>query len=207
MAKQSKFKIQRQLGVELPGFGDKGAKGPLAKRAYPPGFHGPNRRRKISEYGIRLREKQKLRFHYGIKEKVLLNYVKKAKKRSNRWFKELSSMLERRLDNVVFRLGFLPTMASARQFVGHGHVLVDGKRVDIASYILKPGQVVSLKPSSYKNILVEQTIKEPTLQLPEYLTVETVDGNPVGRVADFPNSSHIPFELDNQHVIEYYGRV
>ena len=167
-----RFKIQRQLGVELPGFGDKKAKGPLSKRPYPPGVHG-QLRRKASEYGVRLREKQKLRFHYGIKENQLINYIIKSKKKSSNWFVILTQTIECRLDNVIFRLGFAPTIPAARQMVRHGAVLVNGKRVNIPSYIVSVGSKITLKEKWYENTLYKQTRKEPTLELPHFLSIAT----------------------------------
>ena len=207
MQNKSKFKIQRRLGVVLPGFGDKAAKGPLSKRPYPPGMHGQGRGRKVSEFGIRLKEKQKIIYHYGVKEKQLITLIKKAKRKQSNWFDELTAMLECRLDNVLFRLGFFPTIQSARQVTVHGHVLVNGKKCDIPSYIVQLGDKISLKEKTYKNALHVNTRKEPTLELPEFLQIEDKKGQGTGEVVSKPNTAHIPFEIQHQYVIEYYGKV
>jgi len=142
MSVRKKWKIQRALGLELPGLGKPGA---LEKRNCPPGQHGKARKPKISQFGAQLREKQKLLFHYGIREEQLRRFVRNAKSRQPKnWIEALIGLLERRLDNVVFRLGFARSMAAARQLVSHGHVLVDGRRETIGSMVLDPGAVVQL---------------------------------------------------------------
>ena len=206
MKRPGKFKIQRQLGTLLPGLGDKKAKGPLSKRAYPPGQHG-QRRRKISEFGLRLREKQKIRAHYGVKEYQLVNLIKKAKKKDSNWFNVLTYLLECRVDNLLFRLGFAPTIPMARQMVVHGNVLVDGKVIKTPSYTISVGQKISLSEKMTKNIIVEKTRKEPTLPLPSFVALEKEGDKEIGRLVELPVREHIPFELTPQYVIEYYGRV
>lgn len=137
MSQRRKFKIQRSLGVELPGLGKPGA---LEKRNYPPGQHGKSRRSKPSEYAVQLKEKQKLLFHYGIREEQLRRFVRKARSASpSNWIDSLIGLLERRLDNIVFRLGFARSIAAARQLVSHGHILVDGRRQTIGSMVLRVG--------------------------------------------------------------------
>lgn len=205
--KKRRFKIQRRLKTVLPGFGDKKAKGPLEKRPNPPGQHGTQRQQKLSEYGIRLREKQKIRFHYGVTEKQLLVMIKKSKKRGGDWFRNFVRLIESRLDNTVFRLGFFPTMASARQMVNHGHVLVNGKKIDIPSYILKIGDVITLKEKTYENILFQKTSETPTLPLPEFLSLEEKDKKLVGKVVNEAQDGDVPFEFISQYFIEYYGKV
>ena len=124
---RARFKIQRRFGVELPGLGKSGA---LDRRPYPPGQHGM-KRKKLSDYTIRLMEKQKIMFHYGLREGQLTNYVRKCKKdKSRAWVDTLIITLESRLDNVIFRLGLAPSIPAARQMVGHGHVFVNGKHVN-----------------------------------------------------------------------------
>ena len=136
MNTKARFRVQRRLGVELPGLGKPGA---LERRPYPPGESG-NKRKKYSDYALRLEEKQKLRIHYGLKERQLRRFIRSAKtgQQGSGWVNKLVGALERRLDNVIFRLGLAPSIASARQLVSHGHVLVDNQRVDIPSYVLKP---------------------------------------------------------------------
>ena len=199
--KKRRFKIQRRLKTELPGLGKPGA---LARRNYVPGQHGPTIRTKLSEYGLRLREKQKVVFHYNIKEKQLIRFIKNSKRGlTKNWSEKLFSMLELRLDNVVFRLGYFPSTRSARQAIVHRHVLVNGKRVDIPSYICKVGDKISLTESMTKNILVEQTKEKPTLELASYLKLNKADGE----IIEEPTTKHIPFEFNIQYFIEYYGKV
>jgi small subunit ribosomal protein S4 len=206
--KESKFKKQRRLGVLLPGLGDKKAKGALSKRPYPPGQHGPENRRRSSEYGVRLKEKQKLRYHYGLKEKQLKTMILKAKRKESNWMNAFTSCVERRLDNLLFRAGFFPTIPAARQAVVHGHVLVDGKKCDIPSAVIVLGSEISLKKKMSDNVLVVQTKKEPTLELPHFIKVElNKDKIEVITVIDMPLIQDIPFEFEPQYVIEYYGKL
>ena len=164
--KVSKFKKQRRVGVELPGLGKPGA---LAKRNYPPGHHGQMRRRP-TEYSLRLTEKQKVLFHYNIREKQFRRFIKDAK-RGNvvNWTDRLFSLLEMRLDNLVFRLGFARSLPAARQLVVHKHVYVDGKVLDRPSAIIKIGQEISLREKIYKTVHYEALKENPTLSLPEFL--------------------------------------
>ena len=143
------WKVSRRLGISLSGTGKE-----LARRPYAPGQHGQNNRRKLSEYGLQLREKQKLRMTYGLSERQFANlFVKAGKIREGKHGDNFMILLERRLDNVVYRLGLATTRRQARQLVNHGHITVDGKRVDIPSYEVKPGQVISLRERS-KNLQV-----------------------------------------------------
>ncbi len=202
---RSRFKIQRALGVELPGLGKAGA---LARRPYGPGVHG-NKRKKISDYAVRLKEKQKLVFHYGLREKQLVTYVKQAKKNTagKPWMEVLLTNLESRLNNVVFRLGFAPSMLAASQMVSHGQVLVNGKKVDRSSFIVKTGDVVSLTEKGYNNQLYKQTQETPRFAaVPACYNVEGSDKKKASMVAA-PLESDVPFEFNSQLVIEYYWKV
>ena len=206
MERKPKFKLQRQVGVTLPGFGDKKEKGPIAKRPFPPGHHGRTKNRRVSEYGIRLREKQKIRYHYGLKDKQLRTMVKKSKRKESNWLNAFVDFAERRLDNVIFRLGFAPTMKCARQMVSHGNVLVDGKRVDIPSFIVQIGQEITLAEKMYENLIVKKTLEKPTLDLAHFLKLEGKE-KPVGSVIDHPLVSDIPFEFEPQYFIEFCGTI
>ena len=206
MKRQRKYKIQRKLNVVLPSFGDKKEKGALAKRPTPPGFHGKLKSRRTSEFGLRLREKQKIRFYYGLKEKQVRTLVVKSKKKESNWLLAFVDTVERRLDNVLFRLGFYPTIPAARQATVHGHVFVNGKRCDIPSCIIPIGAEISLTEAAYNNILVQETLKEPTLELPHYLKLDTKEGKQIGTVIDKPLLSDIPFEFEHQYFIEFYGK-
>ncbi|KMW70350.1 30S ribosomal protein S4, partial [Limnoraphis robusta] len=151
-----RLRIVRRLG-DLPGLTRK-----VARRAYPPGQHG-QARRKRSEYAIRLEEKQKLRFNYGLSEKQLLRYVKKARRATGSTGQVLLQMLEMRLDNTIFRLGMAPTIPGARQLVNHGHVTVNGRVVDIASYQCRPGDLVGIKNREKSREMVKANLQYPGL--------------------------------------------
>ena len=153
-------KIERRFGVSLNLKGERrlAGKSALEKRPYGPGQHG-QRRKKVSEYGLQLNEKQKAKFMYGVSEKQMRALFTEAKRRAGNTGTNLVVLLEQRLDNVVYRMGFASTRRFARQFVNHGHVLVDGKRVDIASYRVKPGQKVEIREKSKSNSQVQRAIE------------------------------------------------
>ena len=202
MLRKAKFKTQRRLGIELPGLGKPGA---LERRPYPPGESG-NKRRKYSDYALRLEEKQKLRYHYVLKERQLRRFIRNSKSgKSSHWVNKLVSLLERRLDNVIFRLGFAPSIPAARQLVSHGHILVDGKKVSISSYVLKENQSVSVKQKSLKNQIVLQGLQNPRLDMPDYLRKEEKAGQIVGIIQAEPNIEHIPFPFNSGLFTEYYA--
>ncbi len=207
MRRQKRFKIQRRLGVDLPGFGDKKAKSAMSKRPYNPGLHGQRRGRALSDFALRLKEKQKIKYHYLLREKQLVNLIKKAKRKEANWLVAFVDMAERRLDNLVFRLGFFPTIPSSRQMVIHGHIKVDGKKCTYPGAIIPVGAKISLADKSYKNPLHLKTRKEPTLECPAFLRVEKEGNQEVGAVLDHPKVTDIPFEVETQYFIEYYGRI
>lgn len=203
---KSRFKIQRRLGVELPGLGKAGA---LDRRPYPPGQHG-QKRKKISEYTIRLMEKQKVLLHYGLRESQLRSLVKKAKRKASAektWVEVLVERLECRLDNIVFRLGFAPSILSARQMVRHGHVMIDGKKVSIPSAKVLEGSKVTLKEKSYNHVNYLQAKDRPRLLLPAYLKKEEASGKESGSIASLPVLGDVPFEFEQQYLIEYYYKI
>ena len=200
--KRHHFKTQRRLGLELPGLGKSGA---LTRRPYPPGESG-NKRKKYSDYALRLEEKQKLRLNYILTEKQLRRFIRDSKTgRPSNWVNSLIGRLERRLDNVVFRLGFAPSLPSARQLVSHGHVLVDGKKADIPSLVVEKGQEISLKEKALKNQTVLQGLQKPRLDLPDYLRKEEKSGKVVGTLQALPGTEHIPFAFDAGLFTEYYA--
>jgi small subunit ribosomal protein S4 len=203
LSNKTKFKIQRALGIELPGLGKPGA---LEKRNYPPGQHGQNRRSKLSEFATQLREKQKVLFHYGLREEQLRRFVRQARSSSDgNWIEALLSLLERRLDNVVFRLGFARSIAAARQLVNHGHVLVNGRSVNIGSVVLRVGDFVKLTEYA-AGAMTESARGNPRLLLPGYLQFALPDNNTHGRILSLPGSEHVPFELNATQVAEYYAK-
>lgn len=201
---RSKFKMQRALGIELPGLGKAGA---LERRPYGPGVHG-NARKKISDYAIRLKEKQKLTFHYGIREKQLVRYVKASKKvKGKAWMETLIIGLESRLNNVIFRLNWAPSIPAASQMVSHGQVLLNGKKVDRASLIVQKGDVVTLSDKGYNNQLYKHAQSTPRLPaVPANYKLEGADQKKATMV-ELPLASDIPFEYTGQLVTEYYWKV
>ena len=200
--KVARFKIQRRLGTELPGLGKPGA---LDRRPYPPGENG-NKRRKYSDYALRLEEKQKLRWHYELREQQLRRFIRQSKKgKGTNWVNKLAGLLERRLDNVVFRLGFAPSIRSARQLVSHGHILVDEKKVNISSFICNQGQKISLQKKAYENQVFLRAKQNPRLEVPDYLRKEEVGGLEVGSIQAIPGVEHIPFTFDSGLFTEYYA--
>lgn len=202
IGKKARFRIQRRLGTELPGLGKAGA---LERRPYPPGQNG-NRRRKFSDYALRLEEKQKIRHHYCLREEQLRHFIRKAKTgAASNWTAKLIGLLETRLDNAVFRMGFAPSIRAARQLVGHGHVLVDGKVVDIASFVLQPNQKVTLTEKALQNQIYLRAKMSPRLDLADYLRVEETAGAPVGFVQAVPGLEHVPFSFDAGLFTEYYA--
>jgi small subunit ribosomal protein S4 len=204
MSQRKKWKIQRALGMELPGLGKPGA---LEKRNYPPGQHGKPRKPKVSQFGAQLREKQKLIFHYGIREEQLRRFVRKAKSlQPHNWIEVLVGLLERRLDNVVFRLGYARSMAAARQLVSHGHLLVNGRRETISSMVLRLGSVVQLSERANQWETTQNSRQAPRLELPSFLQFESPEVKERGVLISIPDSRHIPFEFNTNQVAEYYAK-
>lgn len=204
---RARYKMQRALGLELPGLGKAGA---LERRPYGPGVHG-NRRKKISDYAVRLREKQKLVYHYGLREKQLVKYVKMSKNISSNtgqpWMDVMITNLERRLNNVIFRLNWAPSVPAASQMVSHGHVKVNGKKVDRASFQINVGDVIELSEKGYNNQNYKHAQETPRLpSVPSYYKVEGTDKKKATLTAQ-PLPEDIPFEFENQLVIEYYWKV
>lgn len=200
--KKRRFKTQRRLMTELPGLGKAGA---LEKRPYPPGDHG-QKRRKFSEYALQLEEKQKILFHYCLKEKQLRRFVHIAKKKAEtNWVSYLIGLLECRLDNVVFRLGFAPSIPAAKQMVSHGKVLVNGKKLNIRSAILKVGDQVSLTEKAYQNQVYLFAKQAPRLPLPDYLNKGTSQAGEIGKILDQPHLGHLPFAFSEGLLTSYYS--
>ena len=196
------FKIQRRFGTELPGLGKSGA---LDRRPYPPGESG-NKRKKYSDYALRLEEKQKLKSNYVLREGQLRRFIRHAKTgQSANWVEKLASLLERRLDSIIFRLGFAPSIPAARQLVVHGHVLVNGKKVDRPSFIVQQGYEIALKEKSLKNQIVLQGLQKPRLNLPDFLRKEEKNGKIVGIVQAMPGIEHIPFSFNAGFFTEYFA--
>ena len=202
LGRRKAWKIQRALLCELPGLGKPGA---LERRAYPPGQHGQGRK-KFSEYGVRLREKQKMLHHYGLREEQFRRFIKQAKSgRSKDWMSTLIGLLESRVDNLVFRLGFAPSIPAARQLVRHGKVLVNGKRLDISSALVEPGSTIALTPDAYRGTVYQTSIQQPRLMLADWLELEKDGEHTRGRLKGTPPSDAVPFEFAGRWVIELYS--
>ncbi len=178
---------------------------PVERRGFPPGQHGQSRRTKISEYGIQLREKQKVRRTYGLMERQFRNYFAKARKQTGRTGETLVKMLERRLDNVVYRLGFAPSRKAGRQLISHGHFLVNDKAVDIPSYLLKPGDVVRVREKSKQLEVLHASMKKmkDTAMLP-WLTLDKA--SMTGTFLNVPERADIPLNADEQLIVELYSK-
>lgn len=190
----------RALGVDLPGLSRK----TIEARPTPPGQHGNKASRKRrSDFGVKLVEKQKIRFNYGLTERQMRILILDARKGKEPTGERLLQLLELRIDNVVFRAGFAPTGIAARQLVSHGHMLLNGKRVDIPSIRLKAGDQISLKSASQQIPMVVETLKALPLARPEWLSWD--EQHKVATVAHLPAIEDVPFPVDVQQVVEYYA--
>ena len=198
----SKYKICRRLGVNLWGR----PKSPTNKRDYGPGQHG-QRRRKPTDYGIQLSAKQKLRGYYGniTEHQFCRTYAEAARLRGDTG-ENLIGLLERRLDAVVYRLKFVPTVFAARQFVNHGHILVNGKRVNIPSYRVSAGDVIEIKEKSRELGIVLEAVQSPERDVPGYLDVD--HRKMTGSFIRVPEFSEVPYpvRMEPNLVIEYYSK-
>ncbi|MFB4166753.1 30S ribosomal protein S4 [Virgibacillus sp. JSM 102003] len=192
------WKKSRRLGISLTGTGKE-----LDKRPYAPGQHGPNSRRKISEYGLQQQEKQKLRFMYGLNERQFRNLFTEAGNMKGIHGENFMLLLESRLDNLVYRLGLARTRRQSRQLVNHGHVTVDGKRVDIPSYRLKPGQVIGLREKSQNLDIIKEAIEVNNF-VPEYLSFDA--DKMEGSYTRYPERSELPAEINEPLIVEFYSR-
>ncbi len=194
--KENPCKICRRAGVKLFLKGERCylPKCSMVRRPYPPGVHGQKGVR-LSDYGKQLREKQKLRYMYGVSETQLKNYFKKAAKSRQSTIEKLFQMLEMRLDNVVFRAGFATSRKQARQLVNHGKVTVDGQKVDIPSYQVKPGQTIACK-------LKIESSREPVR--PAWIRWDSKKRT--ATVERLPQQDEFPSEIDGQLIVEYYSR-
>jgi len=200
---QSKHKIDRRLKLNLWGR----PKSPVNRRDYGPGQHGQGRRRKPSDYGIQLMAKQKLKGYYGnIGEKQFRRYYAESVQRKGDTGENLIEVLERRLDAVIYRMKFVPTVFAARQFVSHGHIRVNGKKVDIASYRVKDGDVVDVKESSRELPMVLDAVVSPEREIPEYLDVDLPKMK--GTFVRGPGLADVPYpvHMEPNLVIEFYSR-
>ncbi len=189
----------RALGVSLPGLTRKVSE----RRPYPPGQHG-QARRKLSDYGLRLREKQKLRFNYGLTERQLRILVDEARHLPGVTGDVILELLERRLDNVVWRAGFAATIPAARQLVSHGHVRVNGRRLDIPSARLSPGDAVSLRDGSVENAHVRDSLSAAEAVRPAWLAWD--EAARAATMRTLPDPASVLLEVNTQYVVEFYSR-
>jgi small subunit ribosomal protein S4 len=199
-------KLERRLGVDLGLKGERrlAGKSALEKRPYPPGQHG-QRRTKISEYGLQLREKQKAKFMYGVSEKQFRAIFKEANRREGNTGELLVQLLEQRLDNVVYRMGFATTRAFARQLVNHGHILVDGKRVDIPSYRVQPGQKIEVREKSKNNPQIQRSM-ELTNQTGIVEWVDVDKDKLFGIFTRIPEREEVSIPVEERLIVELYSK-
>lgn len=194
------WKISRRLGMSLSGTGKE-----LARRPYAPGDHGQGRRGKLSEYGTQLREKQKLRMMYGLTERQFANlFIKAGKIREGKHGVNFMILLERRLDNMVYRLGLATTRRQARQLVNHGHITVDGKRVDIPSYEVSVGQVVSVREKSKKLTVITGAV-EAVVARPNFVQFDA--DKLEGSLTRLPEREELEADIDESLIVEYYNKL
>ncbi|MEG0402888.1 MAG: 30S ribosomal protein S4 [Anaerorhabdus sp.] len=192
------WKTSRRLGFSILETGEE-----LKKRAYAPGQHGPTKRIKLSNYGTQLREKQRIRHMYGVNERQFFNTFKKASKMAGVTGHNFLFLLESRLDNVVYRMCFARTRRGARQLVNHGHILVDGKKVDIPSFIVKPGSKVEVKEASRNMASINEAL-EATLNPVAFVTIDKE--KKAGTYVRLPERNELNQEFNELLVVEYYNR-
>lgn len=177
---------------------------PIEHRNYPPGQHGVSRRAKISEYGVQLREKQKIKRIYGLLETQFRNYFEKATKQKGKTGENLIKLLERRLDNVVYRIGFASSRKQARQLIKHRHFLVNNQLVDIPSYLLNPGDVIQVKEKSKKLDAIHNSLKRVKDNTYNWITVDKASLS--GTFVQIPERVDIPLNANEQLVVELYSK-
>jgi small subunit ribosomal protein S4 len=199
----AKHKIDRRLGENIWGR----PKSPINKREYGPGQHGQRRKGKLSDFGVQLRAKQKLKGYYGdLSEKQFRKTYTEADRRKGDTGENLIGLLESRLDAVVYRAKFVPTVFAARQFVNHGHVMVNGKRVNIGSYLCKAGDVIEVRQRSKELVIVLEAVKLAERDVPDYLEVD--QNKMVAKLVRVPGLSDVPYpvQMEPNLVVEFYSR-
>jgi len=199
-----KNRLARKEGIDLglKTLGTKSHAGLMKRLKIPPGQHGQKMRRKISSYGIQLREKQKMKRMYGVLEKQFRRYFAMARKWRGNTGDMLVQFLERRLDNTIYRMGLAPTRTSARQFVSHGHIMVNGSKVNIPSYLVASDAVITIKPKAAEIPAIKKMLEEKSFAPPAWL--ERKGG--AGRVIRLPERDDVKEDINTQLVIEYYSR-
>jgi small subunit ribosomal protein S4 len=200
---ESKYKISRRLGASLWG----NAKDPFNKRGYAPGQHGVQKRKKTSDYGTQLREKQKLRGYYGnITERQFRKIYTEASRRKGDTGENLIGLLESRLDTVIYRMGLVATPFAARQFVSHGHVRVNGKKANIPSMTVEEGDIIEVKEKSKQMAVILEMIQNPERSVPEYIEFDSKEMK--GKFIRTPKLAEVPYPtvMQPNFVIEFYSR-
>lgn len=178
----------------------------IERRAYPPGQHGPGRQKKLSQYGIQLREKQKLRRIYGVSEKQFRTYFRRAAGLPGVTGEEFLILLERRLDNVVHRLGFASSRSAARQLVAHGNIAVNGKKLDIPSYRVRAGEEISVIERHENNGYIQEALQRARIRtVPQWLELDAGD-KPKGKVVSLPSREQIDTQVTEQLIVEFYSK-
>tara|TARA_B100001079_G_C16211033_1_gene425851 strand:+ start:119 stop:739 length:621 start_codon:yes stop_codon:yes gene_type:complete len=200
---KAKYKIDRRMGENIWGR----PKSPVNLRAYGPGQHGQQRKGKLSDFGLQMRAKQKLKGYYGnINEKQFKKIFKEAERIKGDTSENIIGLLERRLDSVIYRAKFVPTVFSARQFINHGHVKVNGKRVNIASYLLKTGDLIELKEKSRSLEIVLRGIESTERDIPDY--IECDQKKLTAKITRIPKLTEVPYpvQMEPNLVVEFYSR-
>lgn len=192
------YKKSRRLGFSTLETGKE-----LAKRPYAPGQHGMDRKKKMSEYGTQMQEKQKMRFMYGLTEKQFRRTFDKATKMEGITGENFFKLLESRLDNIVYRMGLATTRRAARQIVNHGHILVDGKKVDIPSFSCKPGMTISVKETSLEHPAIKASL-EATASRPAFVDFDAKKMS--GTYVRYPERNELTAEINESMIVEFYNR-
>ena len=195
---KSSFRKSRRVGFSTLETGKE-----LAKKPYAPGIHGNKNQKKLSDYGVQLQEKQKVRFMYGLSEKQFKKTFEKAGKLKGVHGEDLLKLLESRLDNLVYRIGFATTRRGARQLVNHGHIIVNGHKVDIPSYTCKPGDVISLKDDD-KELKVVKAALEALSRRVDFIKYD--DAKMEATYARYPERSELNQEINEALIVEFYNR-
>jgi len=198
----AKYKLDRRMGENIWGR----PKSPINTRAYGPGQHGQRRKQKVSDFGLQLRAKQKLKGYYGnLTEKQFSRIYEEAARRKGNTSENLIALLESRLDAIVYRSKFTPTPFAARQFVNHGHILVNGKRVNIASYRVKPGDVVQVRERSRNMALVLEALQSQEREIPDYIEFEAKGMS--AKYIRMPELAEVPYpvKMEPNLVVEFYS--
>ena len=195
---KSSYRVSRRLGFSTLENGKE-----LAKRPFAPGMHGSKRAKKLSNYGVQLQEKQKVRFMYGLNEKQFRKTFEDAGKMKGVHGENLFKLLESRLDNLVYRIGFATTRRGARQLVNHGHVTVNGKRVDIPSYRCKPNDVIAIKESDKELKVVKESLEKMNKRV-DFITYD--DAKMAATFVRYPERTELNGEINDSLIVEFYNR-